>query len=302
MVKVGHFCVAAAAAADVCTAFVAPVGPAAAGLAASSQQQARVLVSARSDTFHQQRRNNGRGSSRRRQHLGLQMQSDGPSQWAGGGINVSGEAPFEIRGFSLANAAALVGLAITSASFFEYFSTGGAGGLSGIGFVYGIPIALIGLALKYAELPPAPLQTTPEAEALFEEKATETLKSIKSDVTRHRYGDEAHLDTTVKFLGLVLPQSDYPQLQYISQTIEPNGELGFSMIFQSKMTPFKRWVEPERIQKYVNFFGPGVDAEVIKVDPQEKLVAIKLTTLPPGVEPTPKVVAEKETAPPATEA
>lgn len=76
------------------------------------------------------------------------MQSDGPSQWAGGGINVSGEAPFEIRGFSLANAAALAGLAITSASFFEYFSTGGAGGLSGIGFVYGIPIALVGLALK----------------------------------------------------------------------------------------------------------------------------------------------------------
>lgn len=36
------------------------------------------------------------------------------------------------------------------------------------------------------------------------------------------------------------------------------------MVFQSKMTPFKRWVEPERIQKYVNFFGPGVDAEVRK--------------------------------------
>lgn len=48
-------------------------------------------------------------------------------------------------------------------------------------------------------------------------KHRQTLKSIKSDVTRHRYGDEAHLDTTVKFLGLVLPQSDYPQLQYISQ-------------------------------------------------------------------------------------
>lgn len=41
------------------------------------------------------------------------------------------------------------------------------------------------------------------------------------------------------------------------------------------------------------------------MDAQEKLVAIKLTTLPPGVEPTPKVAAEKkveEAAPPATEA
>lgn len=36
------------------------------------------------------------------------------------------------------------------------------------------------------------------------------------------------------------------------------------MVFQSKMTPFKRWVEPARVQNYVNFFGPGVDAEVGK--------------------------------------
>ena len=34
------------------------------------------------------------------------------------------------------------------------------------------------------------------------------------------------------------------------------------MVFQSRVMPFEMWVEPERIQKYVNFFGPGVDAEV----------------------------------------
>lgn len=50
------------------------------------------------------------------------------------------------------------------------------------------------------------------------------------------------------------------------QTVESNGELGFAMVFQSLATPYKRWVEPERIQKYVNFFGPGVDAEVRLAD------------------------------------
>lgn len=36
---------------------------------------------------------------------------------------------------------------------------------------------------QYAELPPAPLQTTPEAEALFEKKATEvsTIKCERDD-------------------------------------------------------------------------------------------------------------------------
>lgn len=64
---------------------------------------------------------------------------------------MSGDAPFEIRGFSLANVAAVAGVAVTSASFFEYFSSGGSGGLSGIGFVYGIPIMLVGLALKVSQ-------------------------------------------------------------------------------------------------------------------------------------------------------
>ena len=47
---------------------------------------------------------------------------------------------------------------------------------------------------------------------------------------------------------------------------------------------------------------------MIKVDLDERLVAIKLTTLPPGVQPTPKVVApppaaeEAAAPPPATEA
>lgn len=38
--------------------------------------------------------------------------------------------------------------------------------------------------LQYAELPPAPLQTTPEAEALFEKKATDVRNSSLVNVVR----------------------------------------------------------------------------------------------------------------------
>lgn len=56
------------------------------------------------------------------------------------------------------------------------------------------------------------------------------MKSVKQDVTRHRYGDEAHLDTTVKFLGLVLPRKAYPQLQYITQVSRRNRGTGYTVM------------------------------------------------------------------------
>jgi len=96
-------------------------------------------------------------------------------------------------------------------------------------------------------------------------------------VTRHRYGDDAHLDTTVQALGLVMPNKEFPQLQYLTQGVE-NGELAFSMVFKSDDTPYRLWVEPERIARYETFFGPGVWATVEKVDAERRLVAIKLVT------------------------
>merc|ERR1712127_8173 len=96
--------------------------------------------------------------------------------------------------------------------------------------------------------------------------------------TRHRYGDEAHLDTTVKKLGLVVPGKDYPQLRELRQEQDENGELAFTMVWQSMDTPFKMWAEEKRRQKYETFFGPDVGAEVVKIDAEQRLVGIKLTT------------------------
>jgi len=218
-------------------------------------------------------------------------QDDDDSGWVapksamigGAGVNNAGEPPFEIRGFSLGNLVIAAGVLITVASFAEYLSDTDSGlNVSGLGFVYGIPIFLAGAALKYAEIEPVPVYSTQAGEDCFEAKATETIRKIKQDVTRHRYGDEAHLDTTVKKLGLVVPGKDYPQLQELRQEKLDNGELAFTMVWQSIDTPYKMWADERRIKKYETFFGPGVTAEVVKIDAEQRLVGIRLTTIPKG--------------------
>jgi len=197
-----------------------------------------------------------------------------------GGFNSAGEAGIEIRGFSLAKAFLGVGLTLTTVSFAEYFFQDGGAGLSSLGFIYGIPLTLIGCSLQYAELGPAGVKSTPATEALFEAKATETMQKIVKDTTRHRYGDEAHLDTTVKALGLVLPQKAYPQLKYIEYAAAPGGELSIMPVFQSLDTPFRIWAEAPRVAKMEVFFGPDVWCEVIKVSGEDKMVGVKITTGP----------------------
>jgi len=199
----------------------------------------------------------------------------------GAGVNNAGEPPFEIRGFSLGNLIVGAGLVVTVGSFADYLSSsGGEGftGVSGLGFVYGIPIFVAGAALKYAEIAPVPCYSNPAADNIFEGKATEIIKKVKQDVTRHRYGDEAHLDTAVKKLGLVVPGKGYPQMRELRQDITEDGELTFTMIWQSVDTPYKMWADEKRRLKYEGFFGPDVAAEVVKIDAEERLVGIKLTT------------------------
>ena len=38
------------------------------------------------------------------------------------------------------------------------------------------------------------------------------------------------------------------------------------------------WADPVRVKKYETFFGEGLAAECVKVDAEQRLVAIKLTT------------------------
>jgi len=214
--------------------------------------------------------------------LRAQSYNDGPreeglSPLSGGGFSSKGEPPkwAQIRGFSLANFTLFAGLFITFYSFYQYFTNQNS--LTSLGFVYGLPIALGGFALKYAEILPVEVDTNEKGDAIFEAKANEILQKVKSDVTRHRYGDEAHLEIALEKLGLVVEGKGFPQMLKITQR-EEQGELAFTMTFQSKDTPFKTWADPARIRKYETFFGGNLNAEVIKVSKEDRIVAIKLTT------------------------
>jgi hypothetical protein len=202
----------------------------------------------------------------------------------GGGFNASGEPPVKVKGFSLATAALAAGAFITLYSFYAFFTSGGGGGtasVSSLGFIYGIPILSLGAALAYAELQPVPVTyagNEAEMEALWEAKANEAMRSIREDVTRHRYGDDAHLDTTTKALGLVEPGRPYPVLLEIKLGMTDHDELSFAMVFQALEAPFSLWADERRVKKYQTFFGPNIDVDVVKVDKENRVLAIVLAT------------------------
>jgi hypothetical protein len=185
------------------------------------------------------------------------------------------DVPFEIRGFSLANVGLAAGLIITLVSFSSYFGSSGTASATSLGFVYGVPVLLIGCALKYAELEPVPLESSSEARARRETSATEIQKKIVSDITRHRYGDEAHLSAAMSALGLVPRGSACPSLLSASEH-ERDGKYVLALKFYSVETPYKTW--EERIERMERFFGPDVSVEVEKLDGEKRLVQLRLVS------------------------
>ena len=200
------------------------------------------------------------------------------------GVALRDTVPFELRGFSLPLVVFSIGAGLTAFSFAGFFLNegGGEGALSSLGFVYGIPVFLIGLSLWYAEIPPVVVISDSKGDEAWNELGTETMKKIRQDVTRHRYGDDAHMDSTLESLGLKLPQKKFPKMKEIILEKTPEGELSYTMTFQSAETPYKVWADPDRVERYSKFFGPGVNAEILKIDSKNRIVGLKLTTTSKG--------------------
>ena len=132
-----------------------------------------------------------------------------------------------------------------------------------IGFFYGIPLLLGGMALKSAELEPVPFTAFTPANLikLREQQATPTLNQIRKDVTRFRYGQEAHLDLALEILGLAPSDDDRPVLKGLQES-EIDGAYALILEFYSPFINIDTW--QEKHDKLTKFFGPGIK---VKIEP-----------------------------------
>jgi Protein of unknown function (DUF2854) len=130
-----------------------------------------------------------------------------------------------------------------------------------IGFFYGVPLLLGGLALKSAELEPVPFtENTPTSLIkLRESQATPTLNQIRKDVTRFRYGQEAHLDLALEKLGLAPSDDDRPVLKGLQES-EIDGAYALILEFYSPFIKLDVW--QEKCEKIAKFFGPGIKVKI----------------------------------------
>jgi len=158
-----------------------------------------------------------------------------------------------------------VGTALLSYGFGAYFTILPGSEWSAIMLTYGFPLAVIGFALKYAELKPVACVTYKDAFLLRESQATDILKQVRSDVTRYRYGDEQHLEEALKRIfrygqGGGISRRYAPRLQYIREEVRGEGRYTLTLVFEAKNLKLSDF--EDRQAKFQSFFGPGVNAEI----------------------------------------
>ena len=123
---------------------------------------------------------------------------------------------------------------------------------------YGIPILLGGLALKSSELPPARRVTAVTTFKAERDAATPELGKLLADVTRWRYGQKAHLESSLEALKL-WDEDTPPQLEEIEELNGPEG-YGLRMRFSLGAVGLERWQEKQ--ERLGRFFAKGLRAEL----------------------------------------
>lgn len=184
-----------------------------------------------------------------------------------------------LRQTSLGLLGLVVGAALTIVGFGAYFTNNAT--LNLVGFFYGIPLLLGGLALRAAELKPVPV-TEPISDrvtALRQQQATATQTKIRNDVTRYRYGQKAHLDSSLSFLGLSPTDEERPVITGIRE-VETDGAYTLVLQFQSPLISLDTWQQKQ--DKMTTFFGPNVQVAISQPTQSQIEVALISTAQEPS--------------------
>jgi hypothetical protein len=180
--------------------------------------------------------------------------------------------------FSIASPGSLVTIAGASLSVIGWigYATGNPN-LSLPTIFYGIPILLGGLALKSSELPPAELlPCEPEVMVLRQQPANQTLRKLVKDVTRWRYGQKAHLESSLEALKL-WDEDSPPQLESVAEMVV-NGSYAIALRFRTGGVPFERWQEQK--ERLGRFFEKGLEARLSQ--PVKGELLLELLPVQPG--------------------
>lgn len=135
-----------------------------------------------------------------------------------------------------------------------------------VGLFSGIPVLLGGLALKSSELPPVPWLQPPDvpSRTLRQTVATEVQQRLVKDVRRWRYGQKAHLESSLETLKL-WSRDKPPQLTGLRED-DVQGRYQLTMRFQlGSDEESQAWLDKR--DRLTRFFGPGLEAVVVVVDP-----------------------------------
>lgn len=144
------------------------------------------------------------------------------------------------------------------------------------GFFYGVPLLLGGLALKSSELRPVPLaDPEPEMLKLRQTQETPIQKQIRQDVTRFRYGQEAHLDLALEKLGMSPTDEERPILKGLREEAI-DGNYTLVLEFYTPLMPLATWQEKQ--DKITRFFGPGIETTITPTSEEELELALIVAT------------------------
>ena len=133
-------------------------------------------------------------------------------------------------------------------------------------FFYGVPILLIGLALKTSEVAPVQLINKEVFQTDQFNRPKEITELVK-DVTKWRYGIQAHLESSLEVLKL-WNEENPPKLLELEE-ITKHDRNGLRMHFEINSVPIDDWIK--RQDRLNRFFAKGLESEFIINDNNKEL-------------------------------